>query len=238
VVPSLSTFSGADLARLGDEIRAIARRTATMEVAANEVADLLWSSFRQEDGTPEAALIRVYKTHPFARLPVDLQEFAADVAGIEVAPDVRCLTLLASRGLEPDWNDRRKSQGHKAIPLPSVEFVQRLPMVAGLVEQLGLDIADVVRPQKKRVVELAQRTYGVFHVPEATGSPYVPAQEFVARHGIRSALGFGGVLFTGDFFAVVVFSRVEVPQRAADTIRVLSLATRVALMGAGSRVFG
>lgn len=234
---SFSTFASADLARFGDEIRAIARRATTMERAANHVADVLWDSFRMEDGTPEAALVRVYKTHPFARLPRDLQEFATDVAAMPIPPDVRCLTLLASRGLEPAWNDRRTSEGHKAIPLPSVEFVQRLPMVAGLVEQLGLDIADVVRPQEKRVVELAQRTYGVFHVEEATGSPFVPAQDFVAQHGIRSALGFGGVLFTGDFFAVVIFSRVHVSERAAQTIRVLSLATRVALMASAMRVF-
>jgi hypothetical protein len=236
-VASLSTFAGAELARFGDEIRAVARRATTMERAANEVADILWRSFRQSDGTPEAALVRIYKTHPFERLPPDLQEFAAGVAGIPVAPDVRCLTLLASRGLEPAWNDRRTSEGHRAIPLPSVEFVLRLPMVAGLVEQLGLDVADVVRPQKKRVLELAQRTYGVFHVHDAAGSPYVPAQDFVADYGIRSALGFGGVLFTGDFFAVVIFSRVEVPERAAQTIRVLSLATRVALMGSATHVF-
>jgi hypothetical protein len=236
-VPSLSAFSGADLARLGDEIRAIPSQVTTMEAGANRVADILWSAFRTADDGPEAALVRVYKTHPFGRLPGDLQAFASDVAGETLADDVRCLTLLATRGLEPEWNDRRKSEGHKAIPLPSIEFVQRLPMVAGLVEQLGLDIADVVRPQKQRVIELAQRTYGVFHVEEAAGSPNVPAQAFVAGHGVRSALGFGGVLFTGDFFAVVVFSRVHVPPRSADTIRVLSLATRVALMGFATRVF-
>jgi hypothetical protein len=151
--------------------------------------------------------------------------------------DVRCLTLLATRGLDPRWNDRRDSDGHKAIPLPSVEFVERLPMVAGLIQQLGLEIADVVRPEKGRVAELAQRSYGVFHVEDAAGSPYVPAQDFVEEHGVRSALGFGGVLYTGDFFAVMLFSRAPIDPGVADTLRILSLAARVALMPFGSRVF-
>ncbi|HZQ83085.1 MAG TPA: hypothetical protein VFB25_14010 [Gaiellaceae bacterium] len=228
----LATFSGSDLSRFGDAIRAIPRRVRTMEESAKAVTDFLWDELHDD-----LALVRLYKTHPYAQLPGELQEFAGGLTGGVPSPDVRCLTLLATRGLEPEWNDRRMSEGHKAIPLPNVEFVQRLPMVAGLVEQLGLELADVVQPERKRVLELAQRTYGVFHVEEAAGSPFVPAQEFVERHGVRSALGFGGVLYTGDFFAVVVFARVHVDARTADVVRVLSLATRVALLPFGMRVF-
>ena len=152
-------------------------------------------------------------------------------------PETLCLTLLATRGLEPEWNDRRTSQGHKAIPLPSVELVHRLPMVAALINQIGLDLADVVRPDQARVAELARRTYDVFHVPEARGSAFVPAQDFVERHAVTSALGFGGVLFSGDFYAVVMFSRVPISAEVADRLRILSLATRVSLMPFGTRVF-
>ena len=53
----------------------------------------------------------------------------------------------------------------------------------------------------------------------------------------RALRRIGGVLFTGDFFAVVIFSREHIDERTADTLRVLSLATRVALMPHGLRVF-
>jgi hypothetical protein len=74
-------------------------------------------------------------------------------------------------------------------------------------------------------------------VPDAVGSPFVPAQDFVVENRIRSALGFGGILFSGDFFAVVLFSTVAVSADVADRARILSLAVRVALMPFGSRVF-
>ena len=199
--------------------------------------DVLWAELEAEDGAPALALVRLYQTHAFGKLPEDLRTFARGILDEDPDAETRCLTLLATRGLEPDWNDRRKSEGHKAIPLPSVEFVRRLPMVAGLVEHLGLEIADIVRSSKHRIVELAQTTYGVFHVPVAAGREYLPAQDFVAEHAIASALGYGGVLFSGDFFAVVIFSRVPVTSDVAETIRILSLATRVALMPFGNRVF-
>lgn len=238
-MPDLERFSADDLPRIGDTIRGFANAAHSMEHAANLIADLLWDELLDANGEPACALLRVYKTHRFRKLPDDLQAFARDLLEADPPPDTRCLTLLATRGVEPAWNDRRQSEGHKAIPLPSSEFVARLPMVAGLIEQLGLSIEDVVAPspERKRIVELAQRTYDVFHVPDARGSSYVPAQGFVERYGVRSALGFGGVLFTGDFFSVVMFSRVPISAPVADTVRIISLATRVALMPFGSRVF-
>ena len=236
-MPNLEHFAGDDLAPFGDAIRSHARSAESMEASAQKTVDLFWSDLQAEDGGPALALVRLYKTHPFGKLPDDLRSFARSMLDEDPDPETRCLTLLATRGLEPDWNDRRKSEGHKAIPLPSVEFIQRLPMVAGLIGQIGLSLDDVVRPDRERIGELARRNYDVFHVPDAVGSEIVPAQDFVQKHGIVSALGFGGVLFSGDFYAVVMFSRVPISADVADRLRVLSLATRVSLMPFGTRVF-
>ena len=234
---SLEHFSGSDLEPFGDAIRSYAASATSMEESAQKTVDLLWAELQAEDGGPALGLVRLYKTHPFGKLPEDLRDFARGVLDEDPDPETRCLTLLATRGLEPGWNERRRSEGHQAIPLPSIEFIHRLPMVAALIGQIGLDLADVVRPDRERVAELARKNYDVFHVAEARGSDYVPAQGFVEQHGIVSALGFGGVLFSGDFYAVVMFSRVPVSADVADRIRVLSLATRVSLMPFGNRVF-
>jgi hypothetical protein len=97
-------------------------------------------------------------------------------------------------------------------------------MISQLIKELGLELSSVLQPSPDVVKELSGKRHGVFHVENALGSPYIPAQEeFVVRHGIRSVLGFGGMLASGDLFAVILFSTVHVPPSAADRFKTLAL---------------
>ena len=73
--------------------------------------------------------------------------------------------------------------------------------------------------------------------PRPQGSPHVPAQDFVEAHGIRSALGFGGMLYTGDFYAVVLFSKTPIASDTAQLLKIFSLAVRVPMLAHLRRVF-
>ena len=104
-------------------------------------------------------------------------------------------------------------------------------MIAQLVRQMGLDIATIVRPSPDLLRSAEGKTYSVFHVEEAAGSPYIPAQtEFVVPHGVRSVVGFGG-LHRHDFFAVILFATVPSPRVAADRFRNIALELKAALHG-------
>jgi hypothetical protein len=97
-------------------------------------------------------------------------------------------------------------------------------MIAQLIRQFGIEISDLVSQNPVALPSNDGKTYNVFHVPEALGSPSIPAQkEFVQKHGIRSVLGFGGVLRTGDLFAIIMFSRVSIPAESAQRFRTLAL---------------
>jgi hypothetical protein len=198
-----------------------------MEASARLVCRSLYDELRAPDGDRACALVRCYKTHPYGSLPADLRQFARRAAGdpaSRLPSDMKCLTLLASAGVEPQWNARSASKGHQAIPLPSAKIVERAPMVAKLIQDFGLDLSHVTNPTTEIVRDLAGKTYGVFHVEEAAGSPSIPAQEeFVSRYGIRSVVGFGGSLASGDLFAVILFSRVTVSAASADRFRALAL---------------
>lgn len=198
-----------------------------MEDAAQRIVQYLYDEL---DGT---VLVRLYKTHPFGKLPSAVQDFV----GEPVDPAVRCLTLLGTAGELPEWNDRRKSQGHQAIPLPSEHVVEQLPMVLQLIKQLGLEVTTVVSPSPHELRELSQRTYDVFHVADAATSPHVPAKDFVEAHAVKSALGFGGMLYTGDFYAVVLFSRADISADVAQIVKILALPVRVPLLAHLRRVF-
>ena len=211
-----------------------------MEDAARRICRCLYEEFGAIStaagadtliGGGDCALVRLYKTHPYSRLPPSLRRFAdKGLGGAPAPPGLRCLTLLGTAGDEPEWNDRDTSRGHRAIPLPSPRIVEQAPMIAQLIRQFGLDLADVVSPSPEFLRELSGRSYGVFHVEEAVGSPFIPAQEeFVERYGIRSVVGFGGALRSGDIFAVVLFSRVVISREVAERFRTIALDVKSAL---------
>ena len=80
------------------------------------------------------------------------------------------------------------------------------------------------------IKDLDQRTYNVFFVPEAQGHPSIPAQDFVARYGVKSALGFGGILPSGNLFAVIMFTRVAIPLSTAQMFRTLALNVKLNIL--------
>src|SRR6202034_1035168 len=112
------------------------------------------------------------------------------------------------------------------------EAVSRLPMVARLVGQLGFDVASLVQGglATEPILDASERAFNVFPVTEALGSPYVPAHDFVERHGVRSVLGYGGLLPDGQLFAIIMFARVPISRETAQTFQPLTLATKLALL--------
>jgi hypothetical protein len=229
------------MTELGRELRDCSRGATSMEQYGQRIVRSLRDGLLQrESGAPACALVRFYRTLRFAELDDELKEFATRGAQNQtLTSDVRCLTLLGTVGDEPEWNSRRSSRHHRTIPLPSEESVARIPMVAQLLTQLGLEVADVVRADASPVLEREQHTYNVFYVAEAKGSAYIPAQsEFVVPYAIRSVVGFGGVLPTGDVFAVLLFSKVPIARDTADLFRNAALNVKVGLLpfvdGSGS----
>lgn len=230
---NLANFQLSDMLQLGKDLRSLGKSNASMEEAANAVVRHLYYNLADCHGNKCCALVRCFKTHPFSTLEPALQAVVQSALPFDqpVDPNMRCLTLLATAGEIPAWNDRKKSRGHQAIPLPSVEIVERAPMVSQLIQQMGLDIATVVKPDPALLVDLNQSTFNVFHVLHALDSPYVPAQaEFVGPFGIQSVLGFGGLLPSGELFAVIMFSRVEIPRPIADLFGTLALAVKLVLL--------
>jgi hypothetical protein len=221
----LTKFGLSEMLRCSTELRRATKDAPTMEEAAQRVCRVLYEELIASEKSKACALVRCYKTHPYGKLDPELQAFAkAVLQGHPTAPTMRCLTLLGTAGEQPSWNSRRASAGHQAIPLASAEMIEKAPMIAQLIRQFGLDLTEVVQPTTDLMRGLAGKTYGVFHVPEANGSPYIPAQkDFVLKFGIRSVVGFGGSLPSGDLFAVILFARVPVSSETADRFRNLAL---------------
>lgn len=235
----LSRFGLAEMTRCGIDLRRSGVGASSMEETAERIVRYLYDGLRNPKlDEPACALVRMFVTMPYAELQPEQQSFSERVLGTRPDGSMKCLTLLATAGEMPDWNSRHTSKGHQALPLPSPEAVSRSPMIAQLIRQLGIEISALLT-EGALVIDTTQHTFNVFYVGDAVGSPMIPAQqEFVIPYGVRSVLGFGGLLPSGDLFATILFSKTFIPREVADLFKTLALNVKVALLPfVGARVF-
>ena len=212
-----------------------------MEEVADRIVRYFYDHLVSKDTNQKACvLVRLFKTHPFDELDEELRQVATtSLRGAAASPAMKCLILLATAGEKTEWNSRETSEGHKVIPFVSEKAVQDMPMVSILLSQLGLSFGSLQKPDPELTLEMEQSPLNVFHVPEAQGSSFVPAQmEFVIPYGVKSVLGFGGLLPSGDFFTVILFLRVQISHENAELFKTLALSAKLAMLAfAGGKVF-
>lgn len=235
----LSNFSLTDMTRCGIELRKMGKETSSVEATAQKIAEYFFRTLHSPVGKePACALVRFYMTVPYSSLPVELQTFADGLVP-DHPPAMKCLTLLGTAGEIPEWNSRLKSVGHRALPLQSEEGISRSPMISQLIRQLGVPVNLLLSHHDRLVIDAQQHSFNVFHVPEALGSPYIPAQkDFVIPFGIKSVIGFGGMLPTSEMFSIILFSKQAIPRERAQLFNTLALNAKLAIMPhAESRIF-
>jgi hypothetical protein len=137
----VTDFTVGAMLRAGIAVRRVVRGAKSLEEAAELIVRYLYDACATPAGTRSCVMARFYKTHAYGTLEPALQAFAAEQLGSErPRAEMRCLTLLATVGDEPEWNSRHDSKGHQAIPLPSAERVRAAPMIMRLIEELGVDL--------------------------------------------------------------------------------------------------
>ena len=223
-----------DIATFERAVRPALESANSMEAAAQIMARELFDSFEA------GVLVRLYQTMRYHQLPPPARQFVRDLAEKRDVADrlhgmSPVLALLGTWGSEPDWRDRRKSRGHVAIPLFDASFVQSIPMVARLLQDLGVGM-DFFDPEPGvQTWKLLGGVNGVFYVPEAAtasdhlGRRIIPAQDFVAAHGVKTVFGMGGAYLAGSMVCAIVFAAEFVPraqaERFARTISIFKAAT-------------
>ncbi len=216
-----------EVARLRAAILEGCRRDTHLQEAAQHCAGILYEQLQSS-----AVLVRVYATQRLAELPAEYKAFAEQFAYLTgdagvLRPQMPVLCLLGSRGDLPHWNDPGRSRGHLAIPLVSARFVERIPMVARLMHDMGLGLDWLDTADADIVVEKLGAVAGVFHVEDAAtevdsqGRLIVPAQDFVAAHEIHTVFGLGGTYLSGMFVSFVVFTRETFPRARTQAFATL-----------------
>jgi hypothetical protein len=237
---TISKFGLRDATECTMALRKIGKDCLSMEDAAKKTVELFYNGFTDETGAAkDFALVRLFKTHAFGKLDPGLKKFAAQCfPDVAVNTNTKCLTLLATTGDALEWKSRGNSKGHKAIPLSSEDVVNKLPMIRNLIKQLGLDVKTVISPDPGLLKDMAEKTYNVFLVPDASASPYIPAQnDFVAPFAIKSVLGFGGVFPDAEIFVVIIFSKKTITEGVAALFKTIALSVKVSLLPFMGKIF-
>ncbi|HUP88162.1 MAG TPA: hypothetical protein VM100_02305 [Longimicrobiales bacterium] len=229
---NLEKLSIGDLARLSESIHRCGAASRSLEECGSRVVRSFFETLIDSRRQRACALVRFFKTMPLHALPRELGDVAlANAGGVALHQNTRCLVLLGTSGEESQWNSRHQSRGHQVIPLVSPEAVKRSPMISQLFTQLGINVQDVLQPSDEVILDMQERTYNVFHIIDAYGSPYIPAQdEFVHKYNVRSVVGFGGVLPSGDVFATILFAKCYIRSDRAELFRMLAVSMKTALL--------
>ena len=232
-MPNINDFTLKDMVEFSAAFRRMGSDAASMDVVADRIVRYLYENLvDKKTGETGCVLVRFFKTHPYGDLDPCLQEVARSLLkDSPESPDMMSMVLLATAGILPGWNSRHQSRGHQVIPLASEHLVEAFPMIRQLIQQMGLELKTVLKPDPAIIMDMTQTTYNVFHIPEAVGSTYVPAQDdFVIPFNVRSVIGFGGILPSGNLFVIIMFSRVPVPRQTAEMFRSLALSVKVAII--------
>lgn len=221
----LRRFSLDDMYRCSADLRSLGESSADHDEAAARIVGYLFDALRAPgNGERACALVRLFRCASLASLRA---EGVAEAAGPN--PSERWLSLAATRGVEPAWNDVARSERHRKMPLGPAGRNGNMPMVAALVAQLGVSDALLEGNQHGHADRV--QSFDVFHVERARGSPFIPDQaSFVEPYGVASVVGFGGVLPPADLFVVLLFSKVPVGRATAELFRGLAPSVGLALL--------
>ncbi len=226
-------FSLQDMTDIGDAMQQLEFKAKNSDELTHMMTQYFFDHFVDyQTGEKSCALVRFFITHPYSSLDLELRCITDKLLhGQPSNRDMKCLVLSATTGVEPEWNSTIHSKGHRTLPLPSEEMLKKNIMVHQFIDQMGIGISNVLNPDPKLSSELEGRVFNVYHVPDALGSPYIPAQdEFVIPFGIKSALGFGGMLPTGNLFALIIFSKTVIPRETAELFKNIALNVRMAIL--------
>lgn len=230
---SLARFSLLEMTECSAVLRQLGQQANSLQEVAARTVEYLYSTLGDPvTGVRDCVLVRCFKTISYSRLDAATQQIARQkLCGIPPFPDLKCFSLMATAGEQPDWNRVELSHRYRVIPMVNADFVKQFPMFSQLLHQFGVSTAFDVTPQGEWLVDLEEKTYNVFYVPDAVDNPYVPVQEeFVRKYGVKSVLCFGGMLPSRDLFAVILFSRVPVPRDTATLCKSLALSMKTSLL--------
>jgi len=229
----LTNFSLQDMSKIGDDLQQLELKARNIDELSDMMVQYFFDNLVDtQTGEKSSVLVRLFMTYPYSSLDTELRQSVDKMLSAQpVQQDMKCLILSATAGVEPEWNSTANSKDHRVLPIQSEDMLKKNIMVHQFIQQMGIGISNVLNPDPKQSSALEGRVFNVYHIPDAIGNPYIPAQdEFVIPYGIKSAMGIGGMLPTGNLFALLIFSKTRIPRDTANLFKNIALNVRMAVL--------
>jgi hypothetical protein len=220
----ISQCSASDIERFCTTIFEPLRAARTFETASRILVQSLRNEFEN------IALARVFGTVEYQQLPDSERRFAAAIASdFSLFPTTEVLTLFGTSGIETDWQDRRRSERHLAMPLLNWRSINDAPMLSKLLNDLHYTVT-VEQPTSRAVPTRAfANANALCYIADAgtsvdiLGRSIIPAIDFVRSYNIRTVVGVGGSYIVARMFvAVVLFTSENILKDTATHLLPLS----------------
>lgn len=224
-VALLAEFSIDDLEIFSEALRTIGDGAHGIEGAAARVTAYLDERLAGLDGDRACVNLSLHMTHPFAGLPPERQAQAASLDP-SVTASTACLTPLSIAGHVDE-----AEPGGVALPLTDPMFSTR-PILLTSLQAMGLNRELATERTEVVLSGVHRKELEAFLVPDLRVSDLLgpDERERVQALGIRSLLGIGGGLPTGDLFVLFLFARDVVTDRSAYLLRALAPAIKATLI--------
>ncbi len=229
----LTNFSLQDMSNVGDALQQLELKAKNIDELSNMLVRYFYDNLiEQQSGEKSCVLVRFFMTYPYSSLDLELRQLVDKMLGGQlVSQEMKCLTLSATAGVQQEWNSTAHSKEHRVLPLQNEDMLKKNIMVHHFIRQMGIDVSNVLNPDPKLASDLEGRVFNVYHIPDAIGNPYIPVQdEFVVPYGIKSAMGIGGMLPTGNLFALLIFSKTKISSDTANLFKNIALNVRMAVL--------
>ncbi len=131
----LTNFTIQDMTQCGDALEHLGYKAKGAEELADSVVRYFYDHLiDRRTGEKSSALVRFFMTYPYESLDEELRQLASRMQGGQpLEKATSCLVLLATVGVQPEWNSKELSRGHRVIPLVDKQTVDQHPMIAQLV---------------------------------------------------------------------------------------------------------
>jgi hypothetical protein len=223
--PTVANADAADVASLIERLKVELPPSGALDAAAQTFTQAFYESFEKS-----LALARVYATVPYGELPSFNRDFVDTLASNKGVSDsleasTPVLSLMGTFGNEADWCDRKQSAGHVGIPLVSSAFVDAIPMVSRMLQQVGAGIEWMDSKDLAIVKQTAAKMSGFFYVPDASteldslGRHVIPAQNFVSEYGVKTVFGLSSGYESGTIVVAIIFAKEEVAEETVATLQ-------------------